>query len=70
MNLAFSASRMIGSRVLIIGDIMLDQYQKGVVERISPEAPVPIVKVTEQIFRIGGAGNVAQNVAMLGGNRP
>lgn len=67
MNLAFNASRMIGSRVLIIGDIMLDQYQKGLVERISPEAPVPIVKITEQVFKIGGAGNVAQNVATLGG---
>jgi rfaE bifunctional protein kinase chain/domain len=67
MNLAFNASRMIGSKVLIIGDIMLDQYQRGIVERISPEAPVPIVKVTEQVFKIGGAGNVAQNVATLGG---
>ena len=67
MNLAFNASRMIGSKVLIIGDIMLDQYQKGLVERISPEAPVPVVKVTEQVFKIGGAGNVAQNVATLGG---
>lgn len=67
MNLAFNASRMIGSKVLIIGDIMLDQYQKGVVERISPEAPVPIVTVTEQTFRIGGAGNVAQNISTLGG---
>jgi len=67
MNLAFNASRMIGSKVLIIGDIMLDQYQKGLVERISPEAPVPIVKITEQVFKIGGAGNVAQNVATLGG---
>ena len=67
MNLAFNASRMIGSKVLIIGDIMLDQYQRGLVERISPEAPVPIVKITEQVFKIGGAGNVAQNVATLGG---
>ena len=67
MNLAFNASRMIGSKVLIIGDIMLDQYQKGLVERISPEAPVPVVKIIEQIFKIGGAGNVAQNVATLGG---
>jgi len=67
MNLAFNASRMIGSKVLIIGDIMLDQYQRGMVERISPEAPVPIVRITEQVFKIGGAGNVAQNVATLGG---
>lgn len=68
MNLAFNASRMIGAKVLIIGDVMLDQYQRGIVERISPEAPVPIVKITEQVFRIGGAGNVAQNVATLGGS--
>jgi rfaE bifunctional protein kinase chain/domain len=67
MNLAFNASRMIGAKVLIIGDIMLDQYQTGIVERISPEAPVPVVKVTDQVFKIGGAGNVAQNVATLGG---
>lgn len=67
MNLAFSASGLIGSRVLIIGDIMLDQYQRGIVERISPEAPVPIVRVTDQEFKIGGAGNVAQNIATLGG---
>lgn len=67
MNLAFNASRMIGARVLIIGDIMLDQYQRGIVERISPEAPVPIVKVTDQEFKIGGAGNVAQSIATLGG---
>lgn len=67
MNLAFSASRLIGAKVLIIGDVMLDQYQRGLVERISPEAPVPIVKVIEQEFKIGGAGNVAQNIAKLGG---
>lgn len=67
MNLPFNAARMIGARVLIIGDIMLDHYQLGVVERISPEAPVPIVRVVEQKFRVGGAGNVAQNVALLGG---
>ncbi len=67
MNLAFNASRMIGAKVLIIGDVMLDQYQRGIVERISPEAPVPIVKITDQEFKIGGAGNVAQNIAMLGG---
>lgn len=67
MNLAFSASSLIGSRVLIIGDVMLDQYQRGVVERISPEAPVPIVKIVEQDFKVGGAGNVAQNIALLGG---
>ncbi|NLY42162.1 MAG: D-glycero-beta-D-manno-heptose-7-phosphate kinase [Desulfovibrionales bacterium] len=65
--MAFSAARFIGAKVLIIGDAMLDQYQRGIVERISPEAPVPIVTVTEEEFKIGGAGNVAQNIATLGG---
>lgn len=68
MNLAFDVTRLIGAKVLIIGDIMLDHYQRGVVERISPEAPVPIVRITDQEFKIGGAGNVAQNIATLGGN--
>lgn len=67
MNLAFHVSRFVGAKVLIVGDIMLDQYQRGIVERISPEAPVPIVNVLEQEFKIGGAGNVAQNIASLGG---
>lgn len=67
MNLAFNASRLIGAKVLIIGDVMLDHYQSGIVERISPEAPVPVVKITDQEFKIGGAGNVAQNIALLGG---
>lgn len=67
MSLAFHAPTLTGGKVLVIGDVMLDQYQTGIVERISPEAPVPIVKITEQTFRIGGAGNVAQNVATLGG---
>lgn len=69
MNLAFSAARLIGAKVLIIGDAMLDQYQRGIVERISPEAPVPIVTVTGEEFKIGGAGNVAQNIATLGGRQ-
>ena len=52
--------------VLIIGDVMLDSYIWGVVERISPEAPVPIVTVKKKDFRLGGAANVALNVASLG----
>ena len=47
---------------------MLDRYQHGVVERISPEAPVPVVRVVDQDFKIGGAGNVAQNAALLDGS--
>lgn len=54
------------SRVLIIGDLMLDVYLHGSTSRISPEAPVPIVRVDREEFRVGGAGNVALNVAALG----
>jgi rfaE bifunctional protein kinase chain/domain len=50
----------------VIGDVMLDTYMWGRVERISPEAPVPIVSLRKQEFRIGGAGNVALNVKSLG----
>ncbi len=51
---------------MVIGDIMLDLYLKGKVERISPEAPVPIVSVKERFSRLGGAANVAQNIKSLG----
>lgn len=51
---------------MIVGDVMLDIYMKGKVERISPEAPVPIVSVTETFSRLGGAANVAQNLKSLG----
>jgi D-glycero-beta-D-manno-heptose-7-phosphate kinase len=51
--------------VLIIGDVMLDSYIWGVVERISPEAPVPIINVRQKDFRLGGAANVALNVHAL-----
>lgn len=52
---------------MVIGDIMLDQYVAGNVTRISPEAPVPVVKVDREWSTLGGAGNVAANVASLGG---
>ena len=54
------------ARVLVVGDVMLDRYLFGEVSRISPEAPVPIVKVTREEERPGGAANVARNVAALG----
>src|SRR5690606_17489551 len=54
-------------RVLVVGDVMLDRYWHGSTNRISPEAPVPIVKVEADEFRAGGAGNVALNIAALGG---
>lgn len=54
------------ARVLVVGDLMLDRYISGVVERVSPEAPVPVVRVEEESSAVGGAGNVAANVAALG----
>lgn len=54
------------ARVLIVGDVMLDSYWHGTTSRISPEAPVPVVKVDLEEARVGGAGNVALNVAVLG----
>ena len=53
-------------KVGVIGDVMLDTYMWGKVERISPEAPVPVVSLKKQELRIGGAGNVALNVQSLG----
>lgn len=58
---------MAGKKVMIIGDLMLDHYLVGAVERISPEAPVPVVRVESEKFLMGGAGNVAMNIAALGG---
>jgi D-glycero-beta-D-manno-heptose-7-phosphate kinase len=54
------------ARVLVVGDVMLDRYWFGDVERISPEAPVPVVRVARTDDRLGGAANVARNVAALG----
>lgn len=54
------------ARILIVGDVMLDRYWFGEVSRISPEAPVPVVKVERVEERLGGAANVARNVAALG----
>ncbi len=53
--------------ILVIGDIILDQFVWGRVERISPEAPVPVVEVTREEFRLGGAANVVNNIISLGG---
>lgn len=55
-------------RVLVIGDLMLDRYIWGKVERISPEAPVPVVRVTHESLHAGGAGNVVANIRALGGS--
>ncbi len=55
------------ARVLVIGDLMVDEYIWGSVSRISPEAPVPVVSVTSESLRLGGAGNVVNNIYTLGG---
>src|ERR1041385_8110861 len=53
-------------RIAVVGDAMLDVYLRGDVERISPEAPVPVVRVKERKHALGGAANVVQNVRGLG----
>jgi len=55
-----------GARILVVGDLMVDRYYAGVVRRISPEAPVPVVEVAEETQRFGGAANVAHNLRCLG----
>jgi D-beta-D-heptose 7-phosphate kinase/D-beta-D-heptose 1-phosphate adenosyltransferase len=60
-------SRFSRVRVLVVGDVMLDEYVWGTVSRISPEAPVPVVAVRSETVKVGGAANVAANIASLGG---
>ncbi len=60
-------ARFPGRRVLVLGDVMLDEYVWGTVARISPEAPVPVVAVQAESLKLGGAGNVAANLAALDG---
>jgi rfaE bifunctional protein kinase chain/domain len=64
---SIEAKQIAAARVLVVGDVMLDRYWYGAVDRISPEAPVPIVRITREEERSGGAANVAYNVAILGG---
>ncbi len=59
--------RLAGRRIVVWGDLMLDRYLWGRVDRISPEAPVPVVEVERESVALGGAGNVAANLAALGG---
>ncbi|MGB6987003.1 MAG: D-glycero-beta-D-manno-heptose-7-phosphate kinase [Candidatus Aquilonibacter sp.] len=58
--------RMRGRSILVVGDLMIDEWIWGAVSRISPEAPVPVVAVTNHSFTLGGAGNVANNLVALG----
>src|SRR5438034_1089990 len=60
-------NRFSGKTILIIGDLMLDEFIWGKVCRISTEAPVPVVEVSEETYRLGGSGNVAANIRTLEG---
>ena len=62
------AEKSARSNILVVGDVMLDKYYTGEVTRISPEAPVPITHVTGTRETLGGAANVAHNLALLGTN--
>lgn len=64
----FDLTALEHARILVVGDVMLDRYWHGGTWRISPEAPVPVVRVDESEDRPGGAGNVALNIASLGGH--
>ena len=66
MSSIISKQQLAKASVLVVGDAMLDRYWHGAVDRISPEAPVPVVKVTREEERIGAAANVAYNVVTLG----
>jgi D-glycero-beta-D-manno-heptose-7-phosphate kinase len=59
--------RLHGRSILVVGDLMVDQFVIGTVDRISPEAPVPIVRFHHETWRLGGAANVAHNIIALGG---
>lgn len=65
-NLIDLCERLCQARVLVVGDIMLDQFVRGKVERVSPEAPIPILAIIDEISMLGGAGNVVRNLATLG----
>ena len=65
-NLATQVQALRGIRVLCLGDVMLDRYVYGEVYRVSPEAPIPVCRVTSECTMLGGAGNVVHNLAALG----
>lgn len=65
-NLRHSLEKINSPRILVAGDLMLDHYSWGEVDRISPEAPIPVMRVLREDQRLGGAGNVVMNLATLG----
>jgi len=68
MNIKEILNKFKDSKISVIGDVMLDHYIYGSVERISPEAPVPIIKSQREVYSLGGAANVAANIASFGAN--
>lgn len=66
-NLLAFIPKFKNARIMVIGDLMVDEYIWGSVSRVSPEAPVPVVSVTSEDLRLGGAGNVINNIHALGG---
>jgi rfaE bifunctional protein kinase chain/domain len=66
MEITALSKRLPGIKAIILGDMMLDSYQWGKVQRISPEAPVPVIEINHEEFRLGGAANVALNLKSLG----
>jgi len=66
-ELAALVESFVRARVLCVGDVMLDRYVYGEVDRISPEAPIPVVRIERETAMVGGAGNVARNIAALKG---
>ncbi|GAB4389940.1 MAG: D-glycero-beta-D-manno-heptose-7-phosphate kinase [Thermodesulfovibrionales bacterium] len=68
MDLLSALKAFRGKKILVIGDLILDRYIWGKVSRISPEAPVPVVEVSEDSFVLGGAANVGNNIVALGGH--
>ena len=67
INIEHLLSQFSKKHILVIGDVMLDKYVWGSVDRMSPEAPVPVVKVEKKDYHAGGAANVAENIHGLGG---
>ncbi|MFJ2989763.1 D-glycero-beta-D-manno-heptose-7-phosphate kinase [Collimonas sp. NPDC087041] len=67
MNNENLKNKLSGAKVLVVGDVMLDRYWFGDVDRISPEAPVPVARIKRKEDRAGGAANVARNISSLGG---
>jgi len=65
-DLAAQLEALAGARVVVAGDVMLDRFLYGEVERISPEGPIPVLRIEREAAMLGGAGNVLRNLAALG----